>query len=57
MTDKAFVPGDVIKLYGVYRCACGQHSFLGISGRRFPRAHCPMGTWQMIQRTREENFF
>ena len=57
MIDKDFIPGDVIKLYGVYRCSCCQHEFYGISGRRLPRSHCPTGTWQMVMRAREEKFF
>ena len=57
MIDKDFIPGDVIKLYGVYRCTCGGHSFYGVSGRNFPRAHCPAGMWQMVLRAREEKFF
>jgi hypothetical protein len=57
MTDKHFVPGEVIKLYGLYRCVCGQDSFFGVSGRRFPRAHCPSGTWHLTQLTREERLF
>jgi hypothetical protein len=57
MTEKDFAPGDVIKLYGVYRCSCGEHAFFGVSGRRFPRAHCPAGSWQMVMRAREETFF
>ena len=57
MTDKDFTPGDVIKLYGVYCCSCGQNSFYGVSGRVFPRAHCPTGAWQMVMRAREEKMF
>ena len=56
-TDRIFPAGDVIKLYGVYRCSCGAHEFFGISGRRFPRQHCPTGSWTMVHRAREEKFF
>jgi len=55
--DRNFVPGGVIKLYGVYRCSCGANEFFGVSGRRFPRAHCERGAWEMVQRAREEVFF
>lgn len=51
-----FLPGQVIKLYGVYRCACGGHEFFGVSGRVFPREHCH-GGWTMVQRAREEKLF
>jgi hypothetical protein len=54
---RSFPPGEVIKLYGVYRCSCGGEVFFGISGRRFPRRHCDGGTWQMVHRAREEKFF
>ena len=54
---EAFLPGQVIKLYGVYRCSCGEQEFFGVSGRRFPRQHCPSGTWTMVHRAREEKFF
>jgi hypothetical protein len=57
MDSKAFPPGDVIKLYGVYRCTCGAHEFFGVSGRRFPRRHCENGHWEMVHRAREETFF
>ena len=57
MSDKAYAPGEVIKLYAVYRCSCGEHTFFGISGRRFPRQHCATGTWRMVQRAREETLF
>lgn len=57
MNEKVFPPGEVIKLYGVYRCSCGGHEFFGISGRRFPRQHCESGTWTMVHRAREEKFF
>ena len=57
-----FLPGQVIKLYGVYRCPCGAHEFFGVSGRVFPRPHCPTVTcreaaWTMVHRAREEKFF
>ena len=52
-----FLPGQVIKLYGVYRCACGAQEFFGISGRVFPRPHCDRGEWMMVHRAREEKFF
>jgi hypothetical protein len=52
-----FPPGEVIKLYGVYRCTCGGQEFFGISGRRFPRRHCETGIWEMVHRAREEKFF
>jgi hypothetical protein len=57
MREKGFPPGDVIKLYGVYRCVCGGHQFFGVSGRRFPRSHCESGTWLLVHRAREEKFF
>jgi hypothetical protein len=57
MNDKGFPAGDVIKLYGVYRCSCGGQEFFGICGRRFPRLHCEEGAWQMVHRAREETFF
>lgn len=57
MRERDYSPGEVIKFYGVYRCRCGEKSFFGISGRRFPRPHCPEGAWQMVQRAREEKFF
>ena len=57
-----FLAGDVIKLYGVYRCACGAHEFFGVSGRGFPRPSCKEGAcretpWTMVHRAREEKFF
>ena len=52
-----FIPGSVIKLYGVYRCSCGGHEFFGVSGRVFPRQHCASGEWTMVHRAREEKFF
>ena len=52
-----FFPGQVIKLYGVYRCQCGGHEFFGVSGRVFPRQHCDQGAWTMVHRSREEKFF
>jgi len=30
-----FLPGQIIKHYGVYRCSCGNHEFFGVSGRVF----------------------
>ena len=57
MSAQTFEPGQVIKHYGVYRCSCGQHEFFGVSGRLFPRPHCPTGAWEMKQRAREEKFF
>jgi hypothetical protein len=57
MSEKGFPPGEVIKLYGVYRCSCGGEEFFGICGRRFPRRHCEDGAWQMVHRAREERFF
>jgi hypothetical protein len=56
-TNDEFAPGKVIKLYGVYRCSCGNHEFFGISGRVFPRPHCHDGAWQMVHRARQEKFF
>jgi hypothetical protein len=56
-TNGPFVPGQVIKLYGVYRCPCGAHEFFGVSGRVFPRITCQEGEWQMVHRAREEKFF
>jgi hypothetical protein len=55
--EGGFLPGTVIKLYGVYRCACGEHEFFGVSGRVFPRQHCEPGAWTMVHRAREEKFF
>ena len=52
-----FLPGQVIKLYGVYRCACGAHEFFGVSGRVFPRLQCGAAAWTMVHRAREEKFF
>jgi hypothetical protein len=52
-----FEPGTIIKLYGVYRCACGAHEFFGVSGRVFPRPDCNEGAWTMVHRAREEKFF
>jgi hypothetical protein len=52
-----FLPGQVIKLYGVYRCSCGANEFFGVSGRVFPRLHCETGEWMMVHRAREEKFF
>lgn len=57
MSEKRFVPGEVIQFYGVYRCSCGEGEFFGISGRRFPRPHCASGAWTMVHRAREERFF
>jgi len=57
MNDGQFIPGTIIKLYGVYRCSCGAHEFFGVSGRTFPRQHCATGRWQMVHRAREEKFF
>jgi hypothetical protein len=57
MSTQSFEPGQVIKHYGVYRCSCGQHEFFGVSGRVFPRPHCPTGSWEMKHRAREEKFF
>jgi hypothetical protein len=57
MIDEQFIPGTIIKLYGVYRCSCGAHEFFGVSGRLFPRQHCDTGRWQMVHRAREEKFF
>jgi len=59
-TSGPFLPGQVIKLYGVYRCPCGAHEFFGVSGRVFPRITCPEvseGAWVMVHRAREEKFF
>lgn len=52
-----FLPGQIIKHYGVYRCSCGNHEFFGVSGRVFPRPHCAEGNWEMKHRSREEKFF
>ena len=52
----SFLPGTVIKHYGVYRCACGAQEFFGVSGRVFPRQHCGE-SWTMVHRAREEKFF
>ncbi|HEX4458334.1 MAG TPA: hypothetical protein VIA18_10215 [Polyangia bacterium] len=52
-----FEPGTIIQHYGVYRCSCGDHEFFGVSGRVFPRVHCPSGNWEMKHRSREEKFF
>jgi hypothetical protein len=52
-----FLPGQVIKLYAVYRCACGAHEFFGVSGRVFPRLACGSEAWTMVHRAREEKFF
>jgi len=57
MSTQNFLPGQVIKHYGVYRCSCGGHEFFGVSGRVFPRPHCPTGSWEMKHRAREEKFF
>jgi hypothetical protein len=57
MSTKDFLPGQIIKHYGVYRCSCGNHEFFGVSGRVFPRPHCPTGSWEMKHRAREEKFF
>ena len=57
MSTQHFLPGQVIKHYGVYRCSCGGHEFFGVSGRLFPRQHCPTGSWEMKHRSREEKFF
>ncbi len=57
MDEKLFPPGEVIKLYGVYRCSCGGSEFFGVSGRRFPRSHCPAGAWRIVHRAREEKLF
>jgi hypothetical protein len=51
---QTFLPGEVIKHYAVYRCACGRHEFFGISGRVFPRPLCGDGGWEMKHRAREE---
>ncbi len=56
-TMQNFLPGQIIKHYGVYRCSCGRHEFFGVSGRVFPRPHCPAGWWEMKHRAREEKFF
>lgn len=61
-TNGPFLPGQVIKLYGVYRCACGAHELFGVSGRLFPRPRCEAGScrdgaWTMVHRAREEKFF
>ena len=57
MSTQNFLPGQVIKHYGVYCCSCGGHEFFGVSGRVFPRPHCPTGSWEMKHRSREEKFF
>jgi hypothetical protein len=57
MSTQNFLPGQIIKHYGVYRCSCGGHEFFGVSGRVFPRQHCPAGSWEMKHRAREEKFF
>jgi hypothetical protein len=57
MSTQNFLPGQIIKHYGVYRCSCGHHEFFGVSGRVFPRPHCPTGSWEMKHRAREEKFF
>ena len=57
MSTNSFLPGQIIKHYGVYRCSCGNHEFFGVSGRVFPRPHCPAGSWEMKHRAREEKFF
>jgi len=57
MDERSFPPGEVIKLYGVYRCRCGAAEFFGVSGRRFPPRHCEAGLWTMVHRAREERFF
>ena len=55
---REFPQGEVIKLYGVYRCGCGEHEIFGVSGRRFPRQPCAAaGVWTMVHRAREETFF
>lgn len=54
---ESFVPGEVIKHYGVYRCSCGGDELFGVSGRRFPRAHCDKGAWTLVHRARRERFF
>jgi len=57
MSTQVFLPGQIIKHYGVYRCSCGGHEFFGVSGRVFPRQHCASGAWEMKHRAREEKFF
>jgi len=57
MANESFLPGEVIKHYGVYRCTCGGHEFFGVSGRVFPRRHCALGAWEIKHRAREEKFF
>lgn len=57
MQERTFGPGEVIQLYGIYRCSCGGKAFHGISGRNFPAPHCQHGRWTMIGRMREEKFF
>ena len=57
MTEQWFSAGEVIKLYGVYRCGCGTSEIFGISGRRFPRSHCDQGGWRMIRRMHEQHLF
>jgi hypothetical protein len=52
-----FLSGQIIKHYGVYRCACGTHEIFGVSGRVFPAAQCGKGEWILVHRAREEKFF
>jgi hypothetical protein len=55
--SQTFLPGQVIKHYGVYRCSCGGHELYGISGRVFPRPSCGAAAWEMQRRLRDEPQF